>query len=146
VRAQVVLLRDGHILMARHSHCDRVCWVLPGGAVEDGEEVEVAAVREVLEETGLAIALERLLFVDGPRAVGNHKIKSPRFTFLGRVVGGALEQIEDTDGGNPGNGRLVGAMWKPFDCCEYDAATRDTLCLVARSLRDESGSADLAIQ
>ncbi len=134
MRAQVVLLRDGHILMVRHSHADRAYWVLPGGAVEPDEDVAAAAVREVLEETGLSISLERLLFVDGPRVVGDHAIKQPRYTYLGRIVGGELQQIVDPRGGNPGKGCLTGAMWKPFDCTDFDAATRDTLRLVARSL------------
>jgi 8-oxo-dGTP diphosphatase len=138
VRAQVVLVRDGRVLMVRHAHAGRAYWVLPGGAVEPGEDVADAAVREVLEETGLSIALERLLFVDGPRLIGDHAIKRPRYTYLGRIVDGELQQIVDTSGGNPGNGCLTGAMWKPFDCADYDAATRDTLGLVARSLERQA--------
>jgi ADP-ribose pyrophosphatase YjhB (NUDIX family) len=138
VRAQVVLLRDDHILLVRHSHADRAYWVLPGGAVEPEEDIEAAAVREVLEETGLAVSLERLLFVDGPRQVGDHAIKRPRYTYLGRIVRGELQQIVDPTGGNPGKGCLTGAMWKPFDCPDFDAATRDTLSLVRRSLEIQS--------
>jgi ADP-ribose pyrophosphatase YjhB (NUDIX family) len=140
VRAQVVLLHDDRILMVRHAHADRAYWVLPGGTVEPGEDVAAAAVREVLEETGFSIALERLLFVDGPRPVGDHAIKRPRYTYLGHIVGGELQQIVDPSGGNPGNGCLTGARWKRFDCADFDAATRDTLCLVARSLEAESAT------
>lgn len=36
-------------------------WVFPGGYVDRGEEVERAAVREALEETGLDVRLGRLI-------------------------------------------------------------------------------------
>ncbi|PZS08441.1 MAG: hypothetical protein DLM70_02650, partial [Chloroflexi bacterium] len=70
MRAQVVLLDGRRILLAEHSRPDDAYWVLPGGAVEPGETPEQAAMREVLEETGLRILLQRLLFVDEPRVDG----------------------------------------------------------------------------
>ena len=38
-------------------------WVFPGGYVDRGEEVQVAAVREAREEVGLDVRLERLINV-----------------------------------------------------------------------------------
>ena len=36
-------------------------WVFPGGYVDRGEEMELAAVREALEETGLDVRIDRLV-------------------------------------------------------------------------------------
>ncbi len=54
-------IRDetGKILMQRRSDID--FWGMPGGNVEIGESVEQGVVREVFEETGLQIRVERLI-------------------------------------------------------------------------------------
>ncbi|MBP9093780.1 NUDIX domain-containing protein [bacterium] len=41
-------------------------WCLPGGFIEAHEDAELAAVREVYEETGLVVAIVRLLAVYSP--------------------------------------------------------------------------------
>ena len=56
------LLREDRILLVRHREAERVYWTLPGGGVEAGETPEAAAVREMLEETGLICRVERSLF------------------------------------------------------------------------------------
>ncbi len=59
------LVRDdrGRILFVRHGDGDDREWALPGGHVEDGEDVRTAAVREVREETGVAVDVDRPLSV-----------------------------------------------------------------------------------
>jgi 8-oxo-dGTP diphosphatase len=133
VRAQVVLLEGDRVLMARHDRAGCIFWVLPGGAVEPNETVEEAAVREVLEETGLEIRLLRLLFVDGPREAPGVKITSPRHTYLGEIIGGTLTSIREPENGGD-RGCLDGAEWMPFETNGYDAGTRDTLSLVRKAL------------
>ena len=53
-------------------------WALPGGFVEYGECVETAAVREILEETGLRVVLTGLLGVysDPGRDARRHTIST----------------------------------------------------------------------
>ena len=52
-----VVVRDdkGRILLERRSDCG--WWGMPGGRVEPGESVKQAAIREVLEETGLIVRI-----------------------------------------------------------------------------------------
>jgi 8-oxo-dGTP pyrophosphatase MutT (NUDIX family) len=57
VVAVAVLVRDdkGRVLMIRRS--DNQLWALPGGAQDIGETTREAAIREVREETGVAIEI-----------------------------------------------------------------------------------------
>ena len=60
--AVTAIKHDGRILLLRRRDDDRSfpgTWCLPGGRVDPGESQREAAVRETLEETGLAIALAR---------------------------------------------------------------------------------------
>jgi len=58
-----VIISDGkgHLLMERRS--DNGLWGLPGGAIEPGESVTEAALREVWEETRLTIRISGLVGV-----------------------------------------------------------------------------------
>lgn len=58
-----VVVRDqrGWILLERRRDCG--LWGLPGGRIEPGESVADAAVREAYEETGLTVAVQRLVGV-----------------------------------------------------------------------------------
>lgn len=60
-RAGVVLFLGGQILMMRQN--GKNFWVFPGGTLEDGESLAECAVRELQEETGLGIEIERLLYI-----------------------------------------------------------------------------------
>lgn len=60
-RVAAVAIRDGHVLMHRAVHDD--FWALPGGRCEIMEPSSEAIVREMREETGESIRVERLLWV-----------------------------------------------------------------------------------
>ena len=51
-----VVFVDQQVLLVKRAHPPRAgSWSLPGGAVELGETVQAALVREMLEETGLQV-------------------------------------------------------------------------------------------
>ncbi len=63
-RYQGAIVRGGQILLIRHhEHASgRSYWLLPGGGIEPGETAEQCVQREMQEETGLTVRVERLLF------------------------------------------------------------------------------------
>lgn len=59
--AAVILDLDGRVLLLEHVFWPERRWALPGGWIRKGEAPEEAARREIREELGVEVAVERLL-------------------------------------------------------------------------------------
>ena len=90
VRATAVLIEDDNILLVEQRVNETRGWSLPGGTLEMGETLGDCLVREVKEETGLDVALDRLLYVcDRIEGQGQQVV---HITFTVRRVGGHLRR------------------------------------------------------
>jgi ADP-ribose pyrophosphatase YjhB (NUDIX family) len=61
--AKAVVLHDDHVLLMRAKWDDQECYFLPGGGQHPGENLSDAVRREVDEETGLTVSVDRLLWL-----------------------------------------------------------------------------------
>jgi ADP-ribose pyrophosphatase YjhB (NUDIX family) len=91
IRARVtgVLVENNRILLVKHDQpIDSIrYWSLPGGKLEQGETLEAAMKRELLEETGLQVKVERLLYVcEKPE----EQVSRVHFLFQVARIGGEL--------------------------------------------------------
>lgn len=95
-----LVLDDGCILLIRNRHG---YWGLPKGHWEPGELLMEAAVREVLEETGLEVSVGDLAFMTEFRNLDarEHLVQ---FFFTARATGGVLF---------PRPGEIYGVKWVP---------------------------------
>jgi ADP-ribose pyrophosphatase YjhB (NUDIX family) len=94
-----IIIEDGRIALVKRAHPPlQAEWSIPGGALDVGELVREAAVREAHEETGLIVEPGELLGVydrvlrDAGQRVQYHYVL---IDFLCRRVGGELKAASD---------------------------------------------------
>ncbi len=91
IGAFAIIQNDAGAFLVSHRR-DLDLWNLPGGGVEGEETPWDAVVREVREETGLQVAVDRLQGVYA-KAGDNSLV----FSFVCRVVAGALRLGDEAD-------------------------------------------------
>ena len=115
-----LIVHDGRlVLVKRGVEPDRGRWSIPGGAVELGEKVREAAVREAKEECGLDIEI----VVDRPMDEVDNITKGEKGRFRYHYV--LLQFLAKPKGGKlkPG-GDVLDAKWIPLEEVETYELTK----------------------
>jgi len=89
--ANAVIVKDTKVLLQKRS--DVPIWVIPGGEKERYETPKNAVVREVLEETGLKVTIERCV---GTYHSGYLLYRDSTHVFLCKVKSGKLQVNEES--------------------------------------------------
>ena len=94
-----IIIEDGRVVLVKRGHPPlEGKWSIPGGVLEIGETLRKAAVREALEETGLAVEPGELLGVFErviPDEQGRMRYHYVLIDFLCRRVAGQLAAGDD---------------------------------------------------
>lgn len=95
----LILRDDAILLIERGKEPLKGYWSIPGGAVETGERLEDALIREVKEETGLVVSVERLVEIF-ERIIPDQESDRTRHHYvlidsICRVIGGELRSGDD---------------------------------------------------
>jgi len=84
--AALVFDEQGNILLFKHTY-RKLAWGIPVGGLEYGEQPERGVIREFFEESGMTIAVERLLLADSSKY--DHHIS---LVYLCNIVGGEFRE------------------------------------------------------
>ena len=137
----MVLARDADrrlLLVKRGVEPLKGFWALPSGYVETDESVQAAAVREVLEETGLEVAIDGLEGVFSAAGLGVVLV-----VYQAKIVGGQLAPGSDADDVQLADPREVHAIRVPPEGTELDiwfAGLLDQLISTAGDAYPAAGS------
>jgi len=106
IRVAALIIEGDRVLLVEHAKGENRYWLLPGGGVDHGESLPEALRRELLEETGLEIAVGSLALVNDTIAPDRAR-HIVHITFHARITGGSLSVGVDP--------RLIGAAWVPLE-------------------------------
>lgn len=98
VRVTGVLIENDQILIVQQKVSKNRAWSLPGGRLEQGESLAACIIREMKEETGLEVKIDRLLYVCDVGASGNTVL---HITFLLTKTGGNITLPTNEFDANP---------------------------------------------
>ena len=102
----IVINAEKQILLVRHRKGQRQYWVLPGGRLEYGEAFNECGIREIKEETGLDVEIEKVVFIS--EAIAPDRSRHIVNVFLcARLTGGTMRL-----GNEP---VLTGVEFRPLD-------------------------------
>jgi len=98
VRATGVLVENESILLVEQQVSEYLNrkWSLPGGTLEIGETLQECIIREMQEETGLDVAIDKLLYV-GDRIEENRHVV--HITFAVKRLGGCFQLGAESEPG-----------------------------------------------
>jgi 8-oxo-dGTP diphosphatase len=122
---------DSILLIERGREPLKGFWSLPGGAVETGERLEDAVVREVFEETGLRVAPQRVALIFERIMRDEHGSAEYHYLlidYMCEVLGGDLCAGDDSDC----------ARWFSLDAIEQLPMTEGTLEVIRRAYKGDS--------
>jgi 8-oxo-dGTP diphosphatase len=96
--SQAFIIQDNKVLMVKqYTSRGKIVWTFPGGGLEEGETFEQGVIREVKEETGYDVSVNRLL----RQEVNRYQL------FLCDIDGGYLR----IDKSNPDNDDIIDVRW-----------------------------------